>query len=821
MKNIFTGVLLLALLFFGLMVQLRAQTVVATADPDYVCYDSSSQLNAASGGITGVLSYSWTPTTGLDDPAIINPTASNLIETIIYTVEVTGNEGTFSDTTKVTVYEELIASIAANQTICYNTPPAQLTSTVTGGDESYTYQWQESPDETTWTDVPGATSDSYQPPTLTETTYYQLTVDDETCTAVTTNSVTITVYEELVASIAADQTICYNTVPDLLTSTVSGGDETYTYQWQDSLDGTTWTDISGATSSTYQPPALTNTNHYQLIVDDETCTPVTTNSIIVTVYDELLASIGSDQTISYNTVPNLLTSMVSGGDETYTYQWQNSPDEITWTDIPGGTSNTYQPDALTNTTYYQLIVDDETCTPVTSNSVTITVYGELIASISSDQTICYNTAPDLLTSSVSGGNETYNYQWQNSPDGTTWTDIPAATSASYQPPAITATTYYRLIVDDESSTPVTTNSVTITVYEELGASISSDQTICSNTIPNILSSIVSGGDESYTYQWQLYDGTNWFDIPGETNPTYQPGTLATTSDFQLIINDGANCGPFISNSVTITVIPNVTASISISASNNPTCNNEEVTFLISDTLNGGNDPGFEWYLNGTSKSSDNSWTSLVNDNDEVYAQMTSNAECLNDNPVNSDLITMTVNASPVLLNSGDLVPKPLDNPVVLICVDSVEANTYSWYEDGVEITGANEQFYYPTKYGQSFNFNSEYYVMIENEFCFSNSNLYIYAFNKSALFEESEVFIVYPTPNNGIFSLVLNEDVVPEDIESFNIRILDVTGKVVFKDEIFRMEQNIELSNIQTGLYFLDVIISESQHQVRKFIIEQ
>jgi len=49
---------------------------------------------------------------------------------------------------------------------------------------------------------------------------------------------------------------------------------------------------------------------------------------------------------------------------------------------------------------------------------------------------------------------------------------------------------------------------------------------------------------------------------------------------------------------------------------------------------------------------------------------------------------------------------------------------------------------------------------------------------------------------------------------------LDVTGKIVFKEEFSEMEQNIELSGIQKGLYFLDVMISENQHQIRKLIIE-
>ncbi|MCD4745034.1 MAG: T9SS type A sorting domain-containing protein, partial [Bacteroidales bacterium] len=421
----------------------------------------------------------------------------------------------------------------------------------------YTYQWQDSPDGSTWTNISGATADTYQPGALTATTYYQLIVDDgANCGPVTTNTVTITVYDEFLASISADETICYNTVPNLLTSTVSGGDGSYTYQWQDSPDGTTWTNISGATADTYQPGALTATTYYQLIVDDgANCGPVITNTVTITVYDIFLASAAADQTICYDTQPNELTSTVSGGEGTYTYQWQYL-DGSTWTNISGANSDTYQPGNLILDTYYQLIVDDgANCGPVTTNTVTITVYDEFLASISADETICYNIVPSLLTSTVSGGDGSYTYQWQDSPDGTTWTNISGATADTYQPGALTATTYYQLIVDDGANCgPVTTNTVTITVYDEFLASIGSDETICYNTAPNMLTSTVSGGDGSYTYQWQTSpNGTNWSNIAGATNATYQPGNLIVTTYYQLIVDDGAGCGPVTTNTVTITV----------------------------------------------------------------------------------------------------------------------------------------------------------------------------------------------------------------------------------------------------------------------------
>jgi hypothetical protein len=46
-------------------------------------------------------------------------------------------------------------------------------------------------------------------------------------------------------------------------------------------------------------------------------------------------------------------SSPSGGDGSYTYQWQVSTDKINWSDTPGATSSTYTPGALSATTYYR------------------------------------------------------------------------------------------------------------------------------------------------------------------------------------------------------------------------------------------------------------------------------------------------------------------------------------------------------------------------------------------------------------------------------------------------------------------------------------
>ncbi|MBP6978527.1 MAG: InlB B-repeat-containing protein, partial [Lentimicrobiaceae bacterium] len=261
---------------------------------------------------------------GMFNPEVAGP--GDHVITYTYT-----DENTCVDfcTFTIHVYELFEASIAADQIICYDAIPAALTSAVTGGAENYTYQWwiyDEEPVE----EIEGATEATYQPPALQETTSYVLQVFDE-CGMIITDPVTITVYEELLSTIAADQVICYNTVPELLTSITTGGNGEYLYQWQYSTDGVEYQVIEGAHASTYQPSALIQTTYYRLLVDDTyDCGPITTNIVTITVLENLEVTIAEDQEICNATQPEPLTSVVTGGDEEYTYQWQMSEDGEVW-----------------------------------------------------------------------------------------------------------------------------------------------------------------------------------------------------------------------------------------------------------------------------------------------------------------------------------------------------------------------------------------------------------------------------------------------------------------------------------------------------------
>ncbi|WP_315821863.1 hypothetical protein [Paraflavitalea speifideaquila] len=485
----------------------------------------------------------------------------------------------------ITVYPQLVAGSVtpASASINYNTSPGLLTGTVaTGGNSTYAYQWQSSPDNSTYTNIGGATAQNYTPGNLTANIWYRRTV---TSNGVTLNSnvVTVTVYPQLVAGSVtpASASINYNTSPGLLTGTAAtGGNGTYAYQWQSSSDNTTYTNIGGATAQNYTPGNLIANTWYRRTVTSNGVT-VNSNTVAVTVYPQLVPGTVSPASISinYNTAPGLLTgTAATGGNGTYAYQWQSSPDNTTFTNIGGAMAQNYTPGNLTANTWYRRSVTSNGVT-VNSNTVAVTVYPQLVAGTLSPAalSINYNTSPGLLSgTAATGGNGSYTYQWQSSPDNTTYTNIGGATAQNYTPGNLIANTWYRRTVTSNGVT-VNSNTVAVTVYPQLvaGSVTPASASINYNTSPGLLTgTAATGGNGTYAYQWQSSsDNTTYTNIGGATAQNYTPGNLiANTWYRRSVTSNGVTVN---SNTVAVTVYPQLVpgtvtpASISINYNTAP------------------------------------------------------------------------------------------------------------------------------------------------------------------------------------------------------------------------------------------------------------
>jgi hypothetical protein len=163
---------------------------------------------------------------------------------------------------------------AANNNICDS--DSIFLKCITLGNTSYN-----------WTGPNNFTSTSQNPKIpnadISMTGWYKVSVMPEFCGESVQDSVYINVYPPLQAgTVTGDQELCVRTKIDTLNCQIVGGSNTYTYQWQISTDGTSWKNITGATSATYIPVAQikSGTYYYRVIVSD-TCGVV--NSDIMTV----------------------------------------------------------------------------------------------------------------------------------------------------------------------------------------------------------------------------------------------------------------------------------------------------------------------------------------------------------------------------------------------------------------------------------------------------------------------------------------------------------------------------------------------------------
>ena len=233
--------------------------------------------------------------------------------------------------------------------------------------------------------------------------------------------------------IGTTRTSCYNSDAGTITSVSDafGGLGANTYRWEQSTDGTNWTIISGATSTTYEPGILTSTMHYRREATNY-CGTELSNVVTITIAPEFFqGSIAGAKTICHNTSAGTLTSVVnaSGSTGAITYQWQKSPTGTSdWTDIAGATSAAYTTDNLTADTWFRRNAVNAVCGAVPSNVIKITV-PHVVASFTSVPN--YNTGKIDITNSstLNGGTPTgVTWQWVDADDNSTLSSIFAPTN---------------------------------------------------------------------------------------------------------------------------------------------------------------------------------------------------------------------------------------------------------------------------------------------------------------------------------------------------------------------------------------------------------
>ena len=329
------------------------------------------------------------------------------------------------------------------------------------------------------------------------------------------------------------------------------------------FNGTSWTNISGATNATYTPSQADEGKALQVVVTyagdaaGSESTIVSAGTVQETAAGDLAATLGGltggnalqDAAVTVTAVTHAGEDVQSDA----TYQWQVF-NGTSWTDISGATNATYTPVEADEGKALQVVVTyvDPSDPPGTLPEITTVSAGPcrrprpaILATLSglTDGNAVEDT-PVNVTAVTDDGTDvsaSATYQWQVL-DGTTWTTVGAG--ASYTPIQADEGKALRVVVtyaDDPAgseSTMVSAGTVQDIAGGDLVATLggltggnAAQGAAVSVTTVTHAGSLVSGA----TYQWQVFNGTSWTNISGATNATYTPAEVDEGKALQVVV----------------------------------------------------------------------------------------------------------------------------------------------------------------------------------------------------------------------------------------------------------------------------------------------
>jgi len=217
----------------------------------------------------------------------------------------------------------------------------------------------------------------------------------------------------------------------------------------------------------------------------------------------------------------------------------------------------------------------------------------LAASIGSEVTI-----PSTVGGTVGS------YQWQFSPDGTTFTNLDASANPSAATASLTLTDVqfanagtYRLVVTNAAGSTTSTNvALTVTTYPVVPSFLADPQSATVTGGTNYTFSATINGTSPFTYQWEKSaDGVTFVPIDGATNAAYtlSPASLADEGYYHLTVTNVAGSATSAAAQLT------VNQPLTITTQPVGTALNVGDSYTLSVVAVGKPAPTYQWYLNGT------------------------------------------------------------------------------------------------------------------------------------------------------------------------------------------------------------------------------
>jgi hypothetical protein len=317
--------------------------------------------------------------------------------------------------------------------------------------------WQESSTGLpgSFTTIAGATGLTYTTPVIASTTYYQAVVSNGTSNCYTSNVKTLDISNPSVLTVGNATRCGSGTLT--LSATASPGATIY---WYTSKTGASNSFV--ASGNTFVTPSLSANTVYYVSAGIGDCYSERTDAFTDTAFVQSapLLSINQSQTVCNSALPFKL--QVSSDSTAY--------NSYVWTQLPTSPARLYQDDqgtvlyntGVTNlatvwanastvaTTTYSLTATNTSSGCAATTTVTLSVLPSAASATVTaiPSTVCIS---DNATLNLSGGPyPAGSIQWQKSPDGLTFTNIPLANLPSYTTLVQASERYYRVVISNSN-----------------------------------------------------------------------------------------------------------------------------------------------------------------------------------------------------------------------------------------------------------------------------------------------------------------------------------------------------------------------------------
>jgi|GEM_PF-394919 len=565
----------------------QADTQANAGSPQTICNGITARLDGNSADPGNQETGLWTVAPGLPPVQFVDATdpkteVQNLVagQTYRFTWTITGPSacGPSSSNVDIKILPLIDRNtVSSSNTLVCSGQLIHLTgSSPIGGDGTYHYLWEISVDAgATWNTTGGDTPDLDF--TITSPTVFRRTVTSGAC-SLTSPVFNVDALPPIGNNIiSANQDVCTNETPAVLTGTVpNGGGGGYNYEWEFTIDGgTTWN-----STNTFQPDLqlapLTRTTQYRRIITTVTCNGAqkhTSNVITITLKPDAIAkfTFTNDKSCAPFQITALNVIAEDHPAENATYTWYAGINSI-------GTGITFPGYTMLNSNeqvIIKLVVTPKIgCNPA-EFSWTFSTNQAVPASFNlSETTICGPKQVAFTNTSLQGAGATFRWKVGNTEISTDVNPPPY----TFQPDPTGKDTTYTVTLYSKTTCGIDSAKANVLVKAIPRAIYSPRTTVGCSPLPVVFTNN-SPSQSGVEYFYDYGDGSNsgWVNNRNDVSHTY----LATTKIEKYIVRMTARgeCGTVPGRTYEIVVSPKtVSAELVVSGSQKRGCAPFKVDF---------------------------------------------------------------------------------------------------------------------------------------------------------------------------------------------------------------------------------------------------